>query len=341
MDSLELAARNRQVARPRRPGAKHDGVELLEKLCARRIPADLLARQELNPFVGQQLHAALDDRFFELHIGDAVHQQAADAVGPLEDGDLVAGAIELGGRRQSRGPGADHGDRLSRARPGRFRRHPALLEAAVDDRAFDRLDRHRRLDDSEHARALARGGADAAGEFGEVVRLVQAIEGLAPAIAIDEVVPLGDQVVDGTAGRHVGHQVAGVAKRNAAIHAARTLFAQLAGAQVLVELVPIEHAQRGIAILRSCRENSVKPVGLPIRSVLVASVSRVDDFSGVRAARQVYRVADRRESSGPRGSKCVLQARPPPRRARSRRARRCWSAETALRLSAISCRARL
>ena len=133
---------------------------------------------------------------------------------------------------------------------GRIRRDPALLEAAVDDRALDRFDRHGRLDDAQHARTFARSRTDAAGELGEIVRLVQAVERLAPVIAIDQIVPLGDQVVDGAAGGHVGHQVARVAKRDAAIHAARTLVAQLAGAEVFVELVPIENAQRRIAILR-------------------------------------------------------------------------------------------
>src|SRR5690606_9642493 len=64
---------------------------------------------------------------------------------------------------------------------------------------------------------LARGGADAAGELGEVVGGVKVPERLQPFAAIDEVVPVRDLVVHRTAGVTVGH---------AAIHAARRLFAR-------------------------------------------------------------------------------------------------------------------
>ena len=38
---------------------------------------------------------------------------------------------------------------------------------------FQQLDRHRLIDDPQHARFLTRRGADAAGELGKVVGLVQ------------------------------------------------------------------------------------------------------------------------------------------------------------------------
>ena len=46
-----------------------------------------------------------DDVLVQLHVGDAVHQQAADAPGPLEHRHVVAGLVELvGGRRGPAGP---------------------------------------------------------------------------------------------------------------------------------------------------------------------------------------------------------------------------------------------
>ena len=54
------------------------------------------------------LDTAVDQRLLHLEVGDAVAQQAADAVVLLEHGDVVAGARELcaaAGRA-----GADHGD---------------------------------------------------------------------------------------------------------------------------------------------------------------------------------------------------------------------------------------
>ena len=112
----------------------------------------------------------------------------------------------------------------------------------IDDRVLDGLDRHRRSVDAEHARAFARRRADAAGELREVVGHVQALERLAPQPAIHQVVPFRDQVVDGTARRHAADQLAGVAERHAAVHAARGLVAQPPLFHVVMEFVPVAHA---------------------------------------------------------------------------------------------------
>jgi hypothetical protein len=112
---------------------------------------------------------------------------------------------------------------------------------SIDDGALDALDRHRRVEDAQRARAFARRRADATGELREVVGLVQAVERLAPEAAVDQVVPLRDQVVDRAAGGHAVDQLAGVAEGNAAVHAARPLRAQRRLLQVQVEFVPILH----------------------------------------------------------------------------------------------------
>ena len=130
---------------------------------------------------------------------------------------------------------------------------------------FDALDCHGRRIDAQHAGSLARGGADAAGELGKIVRLVQAVERLAPQAAIDEVVPFGDQIVDRTAGRHAGHQVARVAKRNAAIHAAGSLivaapFSLMCSWNSFQSRIRKAGSRSGGV----WRQNSVNPVGLPI-----------------------------------------------------------------------------
>ena len=73
---------------------------------------------------------------------------------------------------------------------------------SVDDGVLDALDGYRRVADAEHARALAGRRAHPAGEFREVVGLVQALQRLAPEAPVDEVVPLGDEVVDRAARGH-------------------------------------------------------------------------------------------------------------------------------------------
>ena len=92
-----------------------------------------------------------------------------------------------------------------------------------------------RLVDPEHARRLARRRAQAAGELGEVVGGVQAVDRVLPVVAVDEVVPVGDQVAE---------RAAVVAERDAAVHAAPGLTLQLVEREVLVDLLPVAQPHR-------------------------------------------------------------------------------------------------
>ena len=179
----------------------------------------------------------------ELHVRDAVHEQAAGAVGALEDGHACGRRVlSWAAAARPAGPEPMTATFLPVRTLGGSRHHPALLPALFDDRVLDVLDRDRRVVDAEHAGAFARRGTDAAGELGEVVGLVQPLERLAPEAAVDQVVPLGDQVVDRAARGHAADQLAGVAEGHAAIHAAGALVAELLLLHVVMKLVPVAHA---------------------------------------------------------------------------------------------------
>ncbi len=115
------------------------------------------------------------------------------------------------------GPEPTTATRLPVRERRRLRDDPAFGERALDDRRLRRLDRHRRVVDPEHARSLARRGTQPSGELGKVVRRVQPIDGRAPPIAIDEIVPVGNQVAE---------RAALMTERDAAVHAARRLILQ-------------------------------------------------------------------------------------------------------------------
>ena len=117
----------------------------------------------------------------------------------------------------------------------RDRLDPALGPGPVDDLDLDLLDGDRVLVDAEHAGRLARRRAQAAGELGEVVGGVQALDGLAPAVAVDEVVPVRDQVAE---------RAAVVAERDAAVHAAAGLGPQVVLGERLVDLLPVLEPHR-------------------------------------------------------------------------------------------------
>jgi len=171
--------------------------------------------------------------FLHLEIGNAVAHEAADAVVFLEQRHVVTRARKLLRTCHARGPGAHHGDFLPGPGVRRLRPHPTLVPALVDDRLLDRLDRHRVVVDVQRARRFARRGADAAGELGEIVGRMQDFERVAPVVAIDEVVPVRDHVVD---------RATSLAERYAAVHAARALSAHLRFGQRPHELLVELHA---------------------------------------------------------------------------------------------------
>src|SRR5918999_695032 len=93
--------------------------------------------------------------------------------------------------------------------------------------------------DLEHAGGLARGGAQLAGELGEVVGGVELLDRLAPAVAVHEVVPVRDQVPE---------RAAVVAERHAALHAAPALLAQALDGERVHELAVVADPPRGVAL---------------------------------------------------------------------------------------------
>src|SRR4029078_4103202 len=102
---------------------------------------------------------------------------------------------------------------------------PAIVPGTIHDGAFDGLDGDRVVVDVERAGRLARRRTDAPGEFRKVVCRVQIARGLFPVALVDEVVEVGDLVVDRTARRARRHRTGAMAIGNAAVHAARGLVA--------------------------------------------------------------------------------------------------------------------
>src|SRR5262249_26241046 len=129
--------------------------------------------------------------------------------------------------------GADDRDPLAGLLRRRLGLDPALLLGLVGDRALDRLDGDRVVVEVERARGLAWRRAHAAGDLGKIVGRVQVARRGLPVARVDEVVPIRDLVVD---------RAAGVAIRDAAIHAARRLVARLFLRQRNDEFAPMAHA---------------------------------------------------------------------------------------------------
>ena len=147
----------------------------------------------------------------------------------------MAGAIELIGRGQAGRSRSDDRDPLAGAHLRRPRRDPAFVERALDDRDLDRLDGDRIVVDPEDARSFARRRTQAAGELREVVRRVQTINRRLPAIAVDEIVPVGNQI---------SKRAPLVTKRDAAVHAAGRLPLEYRLRIGEIDFVPVVDALR-------------------------------------------------------------------------------------------------
>ena len=189
---------------------------------------------------------AVNDPLFQLHVGDAVHQQAARAVLALIDGHAMAALVEQVGHGQARGTCADDRHGLARAGRGRHGMNGTALVTVFHDGALVFLDRDRVTRDvAAGAGRLAQGGADPARELRVSVRGDQPVHGQIPLALIDQVVPLGDQVVQRAAAEHAAQLNAALAEGDAAVHAACALGLLLVGVQRDVKLVKISDALLG------------------------------------------------------------------------------------------------
>ena len=242
MHAQEIGVRQAGIARRFRPARHQHGVVFGDQLREGHGDADVLPVVEGHPFRLHLLHPAVDMLLLHLEVGDAVAQQAASLGLALIDMDIVPDAGELLRRGHAGGAGTHDGDALAGA-PGRdLRRDPAFFPALVGDRLLDRLDRHRHVFEVERAGLLAGRGADAAGEFREVVGGVEVAQRRLPTAGIDQLVPVRNLVVHRAAGRPV-------AERNAAIHAARRLLLDVALLQRERELAEMPDAVAGELIL--------------------------------------------------------------------------------------------
>src|SRR5258708_3442387 len=131
------------------------------------------AGPELDTFGHDLLDTAIDQVLFHLEIGNAVAQQAANAVGLLEYRDVVTGARKLLGGGETGGTGPDHCNALPAALLWRLGFDPAFAERMIDDAFLDLLDGHGWFVDAEHAGGFAGRGADAPGELRKIVGRVK------------------------------------------------------------------------------------------------------------------------------------------------------------------------
>ena len=218
VDAVELAARHFEVARRFGAAGQHQHVVVVEQRWTDTLTPTSTPVRKIDALGLHLPDAPVDEVLLHLEVGDAVAQQAADAVGLLEHRQRMAGAGELLGAGQAGRAGADHGDPLA----GAARRRAATIQPSSQPRStishsmvlmVTGLSSMFSVQDASHGAGQMR--PVNSGKLLVECRLSSAV---APLVAIDQVVPVRDLVVD---------RAALVTERNAAIHAARRLLAHL------------------------------------------------------------------------------------------------------------------
>jgi len=231
VDTLEFATGNRQVPGPRGAHAESKGVVVRPEIVHIDVPANVGVGDELDPLLTEHVDTTVDRFLLEFHVWDPVHEQSTDPVSALVHGDLVSQLIELIGARQSRRTGPDDRNRHAGPVLGDPGLDESVLPGPIDDGVLNVLDRDGRIDEAGNARTLTRGGTNPPGELREIIRLVESVDRLLPLPVVHEVVPLGNEVVDGTSR-------VGLAEGGAAVHAPGGLDLTLDGG--VVEVVPLD-----------------------------------------------------------------------------------------------------
>ena len=99
MDAGEFATRNWQITCVGCAGCQQHRIAFLCQFLRRHRAVLAIAYlgvdDELHAFVAHLLHATLNHILLEFHVGNAVHQQSADAIRALIHSDLMANAREL------------------------------------------------------------------------------------------------------------------------------------------------------------------------------------------------------------------------------------------------------
>src|SRR4051812_23183060 len=253
MNSGQLSPRDRQIARRSGTAGQHDRVVRREQHFDVDAVTDWRPRSELGAFGLHLGDATLQMTLLHLELWNAVAQQSADAVRSLQDDRLVTGARQLLRGRETCWARTDYDDALAGLHARQLRLDPSFVPRPVDDLHLDLLDRDGIGVDAEDTRRFTWRRAQPPRELGKVVGRVQPIDRLTPVLAIDEVVPVGDQVAERTTV---------VAERDAAVHASAGLRLDLVEREVVVDLFPIEQAHWHVAPRRHLPSPLQKPSDL-------------------------------------------------------------------------------
>ena len=243
MHAVGVAARYVQVAGLLGTAAQNHGVKTVQQFFGGDRTAHVHIGAEFHALGLHDLDPALDDGFVQLHVGNAVHQQAAHAVGTLEHSHRVAALVQVFGYRKAGGAAAHHGYALAGAGGRRCGVQPALGVSRFDNGVLVLAHGHAAAGHiAAGAGRFTQGRAHPAGELRKTVGSHQPMHGQLPLAMVNKVVPLRDEIVQRTARGHAADHHAGLTEGNTAVHAACRLRLLLLAGEPDVKFVEVFNA---------------------------------------------------------------------------------------------------
>ena len=200
-DLSAIAALALQITRGPGSAAQCYGIIFFIELCRIDVLSDIAAKMKHDPLLHHQRDAAFHDLLLQLHVRDAIHEQAAGPIIALIDMHLMSHAVQCPRCGQSAWAATDHSRLLAAAHRGRWL-HPAFFEGLFDDRQLILPDCDRIAVHAADACLFAKRRADAAGKFRKRIGRQQPRKRIFVIAMIQLIVPFRDEVVQRAAAHH-------------------------------------------------------------------------------------------------------------------------------------------
>ena len=223
IDSLGISARSIDVSGIRGTACQYDAVKIMQKLGCFDVLADVGSCDKGDTLFLHNIDLAVNDLFFQFHVGDAVHQQSSHTIGTLEYCYLMSSLVQQIRCCQSGRTAADDCYLFTGAYHRGLGCRIALAVGVFNDGIFVLLGGDRIPVQSAGTCCLTQGRTHSGSELGEIVGLLQTVVSLLPVAGIYQIVPLRHQIVQGASAGHTADHHARLTERHTAFHTSGTL----------------------------------------------------------------------------------------------------------------------
>ncbi len=175
--------------------------------------------------------------FFELHIRNPIHQKPAKAVTALKHGDIVPPLVELVCHGKPAGAAANHRDGLVCADFGRLGSRKPGLVGMFNNGILIFLCRDRIAMQPAGTGMFTERRAYSCRKFWKIIGFLEAVIGALPVSCIDQIIPLGHQIMQRTARSHPGNRHPCLTERHAALHTSCALLLLFLHRKMLMKFI--------------------------------------------------------------------------------------------------------